>query len=75
MDFWIGGEAASLPDELIGPRVMVQLRDRAGQLVHHLSNADVNQKNGLQIIFQTLEKSPIIRQLDRHKVDQHRKKL
>ena len=75
VDFWIGGEAASLPDELIGPRVMVQLRDRAGQLVHHLSNADVNQKNGLQIIFQTLEKSPIIRQLDRHKVDQHRKKL
>ena len=75
VDFWIGGEAGSLLEELLGTRVMVQLRDRAGQLVHHLSNADVNRKDGLQVIFQTLEKSPIIRQLDRHKIDQHRKRL
>ena len=74
VDFWIRGEVGSLPDELIGPRVMVQLRDRAGQLVHHLSNADVNRTDGLQVIFQTLEKSPIIRQLDRRKIDQRRKR-
>ena len=54
---------------------MVQLRDRAGQLVHHLTNADVNKENGMAVIMRELEKSPIIRQLDRHKVDQHRKKL
>ena len=73
--FWLGGEANTLPAELVGPRIMVQLRDRAGQLVHHLSNADVNCANGMKLIMETLEKSPIIRQLDRHKVDQHRKKL
>ncbi len=73
--FWLGGEANSLPPELIGPRLMVQLRDRAGQLVHHLSNEDVNKDNGMELIMTTLEKSPIIRQLDKHKVDLHRKKL
>ena len=75
VDFWLGGEANQIPPELIGPRLMVQLRDRAGQLVHHLSNADVNRANGMEVIMKVLEKSPIIRQLDRHKVDLHRKKL
>ena len=75
VDFWLGGEANQIPPELIGPRLMVQLRDRAGQLVHHLTNADVNGADGMKVIMQVLERSPIIRQLDRHKVDQHRKKL
>ena len=75
VDFWLGGEAHQIPPELIGPRLMVQLRDRAGQLVHHLTNEDVNGVNGMEVIMKALEKSPIIRQLDRHKVDQHRKKL
>ena len=42
VEFWIGGEGDSLPVELIGPRMMVQLKDRASQLVKHLTNADVN---------------------------------
>ena len=75
VDFWIDGEASSLPPELIGPRLMAQLRDRAGQLVHHLSSRDVSKAKGPQVIMSTLEKSPIIRQLDRRKVDQHRKQL
>ena len=54
---------------------MVQLRDRAGQLAHHLTSTDVNKANGMQVIMQELEKSPTIPQLDRHKVDQHRKRL
>eukprot|EP00435_Cladocopium_sp_Y103_P042821 s1245_g11.t3 len=73
--FWLGGEAGSLPAELIGPRLMVQLRDRAGQLVHHLSNEDVNKPGGMDVVMQTLEKSPLIRQLDKHKIDLHRKRL
>ena len=73
--FWLGGEAGSLPAELIGPRLMVQLRDRAGQLVHHLSNEDVNKSDGMKLVMDTLEKSPLIRQLDKHKVDMHRKRL
>jgi len=75
VDFWLGGEGNAIPAELIRPRIMFQLRDRAGQLVHHLTNADVNKENGMAVITRELEKSPIIRQLDRHKVDQHRKKL
>ena len=54
---------------------MEQLRDGAGQLVHHLTNEDVNGPDGLAVIMRTLEKSPIIRQLDRHRIDLHRKKL
>lgn len=73
--FWLGGEAGSLPAELIGPRLMVQLRDRAGQLVHHLTNEDVNKPNGMSLVMSTLEKSPLIRQLDKHRVDLHRKRL
>ena len=73
--FWLGGEAGTLPAELIGPRLMVQLRDRAGQLVHHLSNEDVNTPTGMQLVMSTLEKSPLIRQLDKHRIDQHRKRL
>eukprot|EP00435_Cladocopium_sp_Y103_P070184 s1331_g34.t1 len=73
--FWLGGEAGTLPPELIGPRLMVQLRDRAGQLVHHLSNEDVNTAGGMELVLATLEKSPLIRQLDKHKVDLHRKRL
>ena len=75
VDFWLGGEGNAIPAELIRPRIVFQLRDRAGQLVHHLTNADVNKENGMAVITRELEKSPIIRQLDRHKVDQHRKKL
>ena len=75
VDFWIGGEASQLPKELIGPRLMVQLRDRAAQLVHHLTNEDVNKANGLEVIMGILEKSPLIRQLDRQRVDQHRRRL
>ncbi|OLQ08941.1 Transposon Ty4-H Gag-Pol polyprotein [Symbiodinium microadriaticum] len=73
--FWLGGEAGQLPAQYVGPRVMVQLRDRAAQLVRHLNNDDVNGEGGLQMIFKTLELSPLIKQLDRHRVDQHRKKL
>ena len=61
--------------ELIGPRMMVQLKDRAAQLVKHLENADVNKEDGKQIIFQALEASPLIKQLDKHRVDEHRRRL
>ena len=47
VEFWIGGEGTQLPVELIGPRMMVQLKDRAAQLVKHLSISDVNGVNGV----------------------------
>ena len=54
---------------------MVQLRERAAQLVKHLEPEDVDGKGGLDLIFQTLEKSPLIRQSEKHRVDWHRKRL
>ena len=73
--FWLGGEGNQIPVEYIGPRIMVQLRERAAQLVKHLNNEDVNGSDGMQKIFDTLERSPLVRQLDKHRVDQHRKRL
>ncbi|OLP86110.1 hypothetical protein AK812_SmicGene32816 [Symbiodinium microadriaticum] len=75
VEFWIGGEGLQLPVELIGPRMMVQLKDRAAQLVKHLTIKDVNGVNGKEVIFRELEKSPLIKQVDRHRVDEHRRRL
>ena len=75
VDFWLGGEGHQIPVEYIGPRIMVQLRDRAAQLVRHLNNDDVNKADGMAKIFTVLERSPLVKQLDKHRVDQHRKRL
>ncbi|CAE7843546.1 unnamed protein product [Symbiodinium necroappetens] len=75
VEFWIGGEGDQLPADLIGPRMMVQLKDRAAQLVKHLTNQDVNGPDGKDKIFKTLERAPIIRQLDKHRIDEHRRRL
>lgn len=75
VSFWLGGEGNSIPVEYIGPRIMVQLRDRAAQLVKHLTMDDVKGPRGMETIFQTLERTPLVKQLDRHRVDQCRKKL
>ena len=75
VEFWIGGEGGQLPAELVGPRMMVQLKERAAQLVKHLSNGDVNGQDGKEVIFKALEKSPLIKQLDKHRVDEHRRRL
>ena len=73
--FWMKGEGNQLPTSLVGPRVMVQLRDRAAQLVKHLEPEDVDGKEGLQLIFETLEASPLLKQNEKHRVDWHRRRL
>ena len=73
--FWMKGEGTHLPTALVGPRVMVQLRDRAAQLVKHLEPEDVDGKEGLQLIFDTLEASPLLKQSEKHRVDWHRRRL
>eukprot|EP00435_Cladocopium_sp_Y103_P011248 s3540_g2.t3 len=73
--FWLHGEGQQLPTALVGSRVMVQLRDRAAQLVKHLEPEDVSKKDGLDKIFMALERSPLIKQSEKHRVDWHRKRL
>ena len=75
VEFWIGSEAGHLPPEIIGPRIMVQLKDRAAQLVKHLSLEDVNHKDGKAKIFAVLEAAPLIKQVERHRIDEHRRRL
>ncbi|CAE7399266.1 ppiA [Symbiodinium sp. CCMP2456] len=75
VEFWVGSEAGQLPPALIGPRMMVQLKDRAAQLVKHLTLEDVNYPGGMQKIFGVLEASPIIKQVERHRIDEHRRRL
>lgn len=51
------------------------LRERAAQLVKHLEPEDVDGPGGLQLIFDTLEASPLLKQHEKHRVDWHRKRL
>lgn len=73
--FWIKGKGGQLPEELIGPRVIVQLRERAAHLVKHLEPEDVDGLGGLTLIFSILEANPLIKQNERHRVDYHRRRL
>ena len=75
VQFWIGGEGDQLPASYRGPRLMVQLRDRAAQLVRHLELSDVQKSTGMELIFKTLEASPLVKQMDKHKVDQQRRRM
>ena len=75
VEFWLGGEGEQLPLIYRGPRLMVQLRDRAAQLVRHLTLDQVRRPQGMELIFRTLEASPLVKQLDKHRVDQHRRRL
>lgn len=72
---WLHGEGNQLPTAIVGARVMVQLRDRAAQLVKHLEPEDVGKPEGLDTIFTTLEKSPLIKQSEKNRADWHRKRL
>ena len=56
---WSSGseEGNQIVQEIIGPRIMVQLRDRACQLVKRLNNSDVNKMGGKERIFEVLERS------------------
>eukprot|EP00438_Fugacium_kawagutii_P007070 Skav227763 [mRNA] locus=scaffold1653:278465:286339:- [translate_table: standard] len=73
--FWVASEGKALPCEMRGPRLMQQLRERAGKIVQHLTVDEVAGENGLDIIRRTMEKSPIIKLLDQKKVDQRRQKF
>ena len=60
---WIAGEGGLLPYEVIGPRVLSVLKGRASILTRKLSVAQVSGKDGLDIIFRTLENSSLVQEL------------
>ena len=73
--FWMASEGRSLPEEMRGPRLMQQLRERAGKIVQHLTVEEVSSSRGIEIIKNVMEKSPIIKLLDQKKIDQRRQKF
>ena len=73
--FWLASEGKSLPVEMRGPRLMQQLRERAGKIVQHLTVEEVTSIHGVDIIKKEMEKSPIIRLLDNKKIDKCRQKF
>ena len=73
--FWVASEGKSLPDEMRGPRLMQQLRERAGKIVQHLTVQEVAHPDGIDLIKKTMERSPIIKLLDQKKIDQRRQKF
>eukprot|EP00435_Cladocopium_sp_Y103_P008108 s4286_g2.t1 len=73
--FWMASEGKALPVEMRGPRLMQQLRERAGKIVQHLSVEQVAAEGGLELIRTTMERSPIIKLLDQKKIDQRRQKF
>ena len=75
VQFWMASEGKALPLEMRGPRLMQQLRERAGKIVQHLSVEDVSSEQGLDLIQRTMERSPIIKLLDQKRVDQRRQKF
>lgn len=70
VEFWLASEGKSLPPEV---RLMQQLRERAGKIVWRLTVQEVAAEGGIEIIRQTMEKSPIIKILDTKKVDKRRR--
>ena len=73
--FWLASEGKSLPVEMRGPRLMQQLRERAGKIVQHLTVEQVTSEQGVELIKLEMEKSPIIRLLDNKKIDKRRPKF
>ena len=73
--FWLASEGKSLPIEMRGPRLMQQLRERAGKIVQHLTVEQVTSSEGVELIKQEMERSPIIRLLDNKKIDKRRQKF
>ena len=61
---WIAGEGGQLPEEVMGPRCLAMLKGRASVIVRHLKIEEVSQSGGLDLVFQALESSPMVMELD-----------
>lgn len=53
-----------LPEDVMGPRCLSVLKGRASVIVRHLKIEEVSRPGGLSLVFQTLEASPLVKELD-----------
>ena len=75
VEFWLASEGTNLPPAVRSSRLMQQQKERAAKIVAHLSVEDVACDDGVMIIKQEMEKSPIIRLLEHKEVDRRRQKF
>ena len=75
VEFWLASEGAQLPHAVRSSRLMQQLKERAAKIVNHLSVNEVSGEDGISIIKNEMEKSPIIRLLEHKEVDKRRQKF
>ena len=75
VEFWILGEAGALPANIIGPRMMVSLQSTADLLVRHLKPEDFDGDDGKNLIYKTLESSPLVVELDHVSEDRTQKEF
>lgn len=61
---WIAGEGGQLPEDVMGPRCLSVLKGRASVIVRHLKIEDVSRAGGLDMVFNALEASPMVKELD-----------
>ena len=75
VEFWLASEGSNLPPAVRGSRLMQSMKERAAKIVAHLSVSDVACENGVALIRNEMEKSPIIRLLEHKEVDRKRQKF
>ena len=72
---WIAGEGGQLPGEVMGPRCLAMLKGRASVIVRHLKIEEVSQSGGLDLVFQALESSPMVMELDGQRGEKARREF
>jgi hypothetical protein len=75
LDCWIEGEGGQLPASVIGPRALTVLRGKAAIICRKLKAKDVKHDGGLQQIYETLESSPLIKELKGDRIDKAQKEF
>ena len=63
VEIWIGTEGGEMPEEVIGARILQSLKGTARKICRHIKPSQVRSPEGRQVIYQTLERSLLVRGL------------
>ena len=73
IELWLDGEGRRVPAHVVGPRVLRISYGTAALVCEELSSSDVNNDDGLQIIYRLLESSTLIQEMEDARDDQIQK--
>ena len=72
---WIIGEAGSLPDAIIGPRMLARLTGQAATIAAHITPERAAEADGQDHIIAVLEANPMIKDLDNQRGDRSQREF